>query len=141
MKGFIRLRVRWFDESLLELEVTASNGIYSGAADCYEALDSAASLATQLAGFPADPNDQRSVVLGTFDPGFAGGGARLGFAAQDRSGHSQIRVDLRANPQKDQEASASFSVAVEAASIDRFLTALRRMPLVVGAEAQLDGVG
>lgn len=83
MNTGIKFEVIWLDEQIVEVRVTASNGRFAGAADCFCAHDEIPSVAAALRGFPASIEDRREMEIGTFDPGCAGGGAKLVFRCVD----------------------------------------------------------
>lgn len=82
-----------------------------------------------IAGFPADPGDERSFVLGTQGTANWGGHCSLHFRSTASSGRAVVDVALEANQRQFSAASAKaeFSIPVEAAAIDRFVRALHGM--------------
>ena len=135
----INLKLIWMDDDLIEVRVHASNGRFSATADCYCGLDDIAGLAEAARGFPSSSEDRRELEIGTFDSGFAGGGAKLVLRCVDRAGHAVADVALRADSRMSGRLAetASFSFPVEPAGIDDFVTALGSIPLVVGAVVSL----
>lgn len=139
MNTGIKFEIIWLDEHIVEVRVTASNGRFTGAADCFCAHDGIPSVAAALRGFPSSGADRRELDIGPIDLSHAGNGAKLGFRCVDRSGHAVVDVVLRTDPRitaGDAE-SASFSIPVEPAAIDEFVTALSAMRSVVGDVAIL----
>lgn len=136
----LELRVIWVDEALIELSVRASNGRFAARVELYVDAGRLAAFARALRGFPASSRDRRELELGTFDPGWAGGGVRLGLRCTDALGHAAMSVELRADPQYHGGAeNAAFDVRVEPAAIDAFVAQLERLEPEVGACARLKG--
>lgn len=134
MNTGIKFEVIWLDEHIVEVRVTASNGRFAGTADCYSAHDGIPRLAAAVRGFPVSNTDRREMEIGTLDPSRAGGGAKLVFRCVDRAGHAVVDVVVRADPRGHEGVAetASFSIPVETAAIDEFVTALSAMRSVVG---------
>jgi len=128
----------------LGVSLEASNGRFCGYVGAiYGGLDDVASLASGLAGFPATAEDARVFELGTRDLGGVAGWARLGFRVADPAGHGVLDVQLvttgwtGSTPGPVPE-TASFSMAVEAASVDRFVAQLRAISSVRSGVARLE---
>ena len=133
----IALTVVWFDDDVVELEIRAGNGRFSGDARGYAAPGVAAELAAALRGFPRNAEDRRFFEIGTLDDHVAGGGAHFEFRCRDLAGHISILVRLRTDTRRDERAAAEFSIEVEAAAVDSFVAELERLPSRVGAIATL----
>ena len=137
MKTGIQLTVDWYDEDVVGLSVAASNGSFSGMALVYAPLDFAKELASTLAGFPTRPGDRRTLELGTFEAGYAGGGARLVFHTLDGAGHPAVEVAVQADVHHGPPGSATVFIELESARIDDFVLALDHMDLERGATVRL----
>jgi hypothetical protein len=137
----IAIEVAWGDGDMLLLEVSASNGVFAGRVEAYDALDLAARWAAALEGFPRDRDDRREVSTGALSADYAGGGVTLHFVVRDTAGHCAVQVRLRAADMIRSIASAEFTIDVEAAAVDRFVAELRSMTAEVGQRAALDGIG
>jgi hypothetical protein len=133
----IRLTVDYYDDDVVGLVISASNGRFSGVAAVVESLRFAKDLAETLAGFPTRPGDHRAVELGTFDPAGAGGGVRLTFRTVGGAGHPAVEVSVRADPHRGAPEVASLVIDLEAARIDDFVAALDHLTLERGATATL----
>ena len=96
MRG-IEFEVVWFDQDVVEYQVTCSNGPFRGATRMYLAHDDLSKTAEILSGFPSDIKDTRDVQLGAFELNVAGGGIHLSFRCIDSVGHSVVLVRLRAD--------------------------------------------
>jgi hypothetical protein len=135
----IDVEVTWRDEDVLLMDVSASNGVFAGRVQAYGALEMAAEWAAALEGFPRNRDDCREVSTGTFSDEYAGGGATLRFVVRDAAGHCAVQMRLRAADMIRSTASAEFTIAVEAAAVDRFVAELRAMSTEIGQRAELLG--
>lgn len=142
MKG-INLKVIWFDEDLLEVLFSCSNGHFSGQAEIYLSHDEPSKLAKALAGFPSNPCDSRNFEIGTFNPEHADGGARMRFYCTDSSGHVAVDVVLRGDACKalGEVESVALRIPIEAAAVDNFISQLMTIGKSIGASACLYQVG
>ena len=133
------IEVVYFDDDLVELRVTASNGVFRAQADIYENHEAPHLLADALRGFPTSPTDRVERTLGHFDPSYGGGGALLSLSCRDSLGHCCLRVIFRTDPHRDRDGSATaeFSVEIEPAGIDEFVSSLDAMRIALGANAHL----
>lgn len=127
----------WHDEDLIEVRVTATNGVFSGAACIYVALDALHAAADVLSGFPSGPSDRRRIEWG----GAGLGSAVLEFVVTDGLCHCQVIVDVRTGDQcRDVPGqSATVLLPVEPAAIDRFVTKLRQAGMDRQEAAVLEG--
>lgn len=130
------------DPDYLGIEVSASNGRFSGATLIYAGLDELVSLAKVLSGFPSGPTDERSYSLGTRGQNFAGGYCSLKFYCRDSSGHAAVEVDLEDDKRRYSEASARFTFfPIVAGDIDKFVMALRFLQKNQSGEALIESHG
>jgi len=94
----IKLEIIWLDNDCIELRVRCGNGRFAATIDCYADREVFSTLAESIRGFPSSSNDRREVELGTFDPNYAGGGARLLLRCADSKGHAVAEVRMRSDP-------------------------------------------
>jgi len=128
MKRGIECSVRWSDNDLFELRISASNGAFAGTAEVYVAIGGLASAAARLEGFPRSPADARDLVFGAFGPNRAGGGASMRFYCGDGSGHARVDLKIESScDRSDRIESAGFSLPIEASAVDIFVDELRRL--------------
>ena len=130
MKPYLSIKSIWEDESLFEVRVTASNGSFSGAADCYTNRDEIIKLAESVEGFP-----KRIGQVVTFttsereDLSFF----TLQFKCVDGSGHIVMRVKVAhivSYSNAEQEKCISeFDIKVEASSIDTFVKSVKSLAM------------
>lgn len=137
MERGIAIELLWLDEDVLEIRIAGSNGAFSGEARVYTGRDAFAKLAEFARGFPQRPDERRLIELGTFDPGFAGGGARLGLRCLDGAGHVNLDVLLATQVEDHRHQRAQFHLEVEPAALDSFASAVSALPLTKGASARL----
>ena len=138
MRG-IEFEVVWFDQDVIECQVTCSNGPFHGVTRMYMTHDDLSKAANTLSGFPSHVEDSRDVHLGAFDPKAAGGSISMSFRCVDSVGHAVALVRLRgdgcAGP--GQAESVCLYVPVEAGSIDIFVAKARSVNDTKGAKAYL----
>lgn len=141
MKSGIEFKIVWFDEDVVELRVTSSNGRFSGQANLYLGRGCLFATADRLRGFPSNSTDSRDLELGTFNPNHAGGGAQMHFYCLDMAGHAAVDVKLRSDVRKTMRefGSVALRIPVEAAAIDSFAIQIRAMDEEqIGAAAHLE---
>jgi hypothetical protein len=138
MRG-IEFEVVWFDQDVIEYQVTCSNGPFCGATKMYLAHDELSKAAEALSGFPTNVKDSRDIQLGASRPKEAGGGISMSFRCVDSVGHAVVLIRLRADgcPGPGEPESASLYVPVEAGSIDVFVAKARSVDQTKGAKAYL----
>lgn len=135
----ISVEIVWLDEDVVELRITGSNGPFSGRTQVYGGLDALSKLAAWAKGFPQNPDERRLIELGTFDPGFAGGGARLGLRCTDAACHVALDVLLATQVENNRHQRAEFFLEVEPAALDAFAGQLSSLQLRKGESASLPG--
>lgn len=62
----VRISVIYTDEHLIELRISASNGLFAGQVDVYAESGAPAEFAVVLSGFPKTQGDVREFELGLF---------------------------------------------------------------------------
>jgi hypothetical protein len=139
LENGISIKVIWFDEDLLEVLCSCSNGYFSGLTEFYLAHDAPSQLASTLSGFPSSAADYRDFELGAFKPNHAGGGVLMHFYCVDSVGHAAVYVKLkdggRNSPGEIQ--SVALHILIEAAGVDNFVQQLKAMGKTIGAGAFL----
>ena len=140
MKSGIRISVLYNDEHLLELRVSASNGIFAGQAGVYADSHTLTEFAGALEGFPNGRDDAREFELGTFDENYAGGGVGFRFFCVDSARHALTQVRLYADSRREADVNdlATLHIPVEAAAIDSFIEELRHIAGKTGEVAALE---
>jgi len=137
MTAQLRIEPVWHDQDLVEVRVTASNEIFSGAACVSIDPDGLRAAADELAGFPSRPGDRRRINWGQAGLGMAS----LDFVTADAVGHCHVVVELRTGDQCGDTPGQAVTVLlpVEPAAIDRFAVDLRRSGPKRHLPAILDG--
>ena len=141
MKNGIEFTVIWADQDVSKLQVTCSNGSFSGSANIYIGHDALTTMAHTLSGFPSHSTDSRNFELGTFDLSYAGGGIRMHFFCRDSVGHAAVDAKLRSAGclALGEVESVALRIPIEAAAIDSFLPQLRELDAnELGATACLE---
>jgi hypothetical protein len=138
----IEVSLEWWDDDVVILRVRASNGRFAGETELYAAHDAMPQLANALRGFPVNSSDIREYELGTFDPAYAKGGARLKLLCTDGVGHTAATIQLYSDEHRGSERgeTASFGMTIEAWAVDAFVQQLQGMRLERGASARLAAV-
>lgn len=132
------------DDDYLGIEIHACNDRFAGSTWIYAGLDELTEFAAQIAGFPREPQDQRTHEFGSREPWAAGGYCSVRFHCPDGAGHVRVDVALEDDDQRYAPASAQLSFRVEAAGIDRFIETLGKLERERCGEAVLPaetGVG
>jgi hypothetical protein len=126
----LQVEVVWWDEDMLELYVSARNGIFAGAAMFFAGFEQLDDFATALSGFPNDFRDTRQVVLGDsgelFGDAYNMGTCEAQFFCVGRLAQAWTEVKIKSKT-GDQVQQATLSFRVEAAAIDAFVAELRQL--------------
>ena len=134
------LKVVWYDEDLLEVQLTVSNGQFAGEASFYTTPEQLQGSANHLDGFPSNASDSREFELGSldFEPNSMGG-AKFKFTCIDSCGHLALTVSIAGSPRRSQATtdSALITIQTEPAEIDSFVSGLRNLGPSLGALAEL----
>ena len=137
MKPGIELKVLYSDEYVTKLNVSAGNGVFSGESWVYEG--GLSEIADHLVGFPESPSGTRSILIGTFDPRCAGGGIQMRFHCIDGAAHAydEVRIDSKYAVGGTIQ-TVTLTVPVDAAAVDSFVVALRRLAAMRAGVARLE---
>jgi hypothetical protein len=127
MKKGVELRVIWNDNDMIELEVSGSNGLFSGKTLTYDDPDAPGSAAKLLEGFPANREDVREIQFGFTLPPAQQGACCLGFRCRDAACHLLVEVEIKSDIGDIAGQSVTFFLPVEAAAIDNFVEQLRTL--------------
>ncbi len=127
LKG-IQVKMRWYDEDVLEVGIAAWNGAFGGEANVYVPIGGLTDAAEKLSGFPSNPADKREVVFGQFGPVWAGGAVGKRFYCSDGAGHACVESKIESEGQvAGVTQSAVLSFFIEPSALDAFLKELRRL--------------
>ena len=139
MENGIHLEVIWFDQDVIEIVLSCSNGRFSGQAEIYLSHDDLLELASGLRGFPQSVSDSRDFELGTFNPSHADGGVRVKFSCPDSTGRAVIEMRLRGDACQGlgELESVALRIPIEPAGIDSFVEQLAAVNSTIGASAML----
>lgn len=137
--GF-QFEVIYKDTDLLQIRISAWNGIFGGASDLYVGIGDLERSAEILKGFPRDPSDVREITWGTFRTNYAGGGVKMRFYCADGAAHAFVDSTIKSKtPQNRSNQSVRFSMAIEPASVDSFVRELRSVGMHQAGNARLLG--
>jgi len=124
----IRLEFLWNDADIVEVRLSAWNGLFGGSANIYAAIGELSESAQKLKGFPRNPSDKRILEFGAFAPKAAGGAATLNFYCVDSAGHASVEVRIESEHRGAIPAQSVLLVAaVEPAAVDSFVSDLSRI--------------
>lgn len=134
----IDLKIVWFDDDMLELQVTAKNGLFAGKTTFYDSFECIKDLANHMAGFPTTSTDVRKFALGETDLD-GHGGVSFTLNCADKLGHLNLEVLIIGNDRKfrGMVESSKLCIPVEPAAIDSFVDQLQKMKLRVGDAARI----
>lgn len=125
---------------MLELRVSADDGLFSGVTQVYTTWESLRDLRSRLRGFPRSTNDVVDELIG------APGGysyLRLRFHCIDGSGHAKVEVELQKSEQQDGALDCrpqlKTYVLFEPAAMDNFVSQIDVMISAKGGAAKLVG--
>ena len=93
----LTVKVIWFDDDLLELELTAESSLFAGTSQTYCGHGELMDIARSIAAFPSSKDDRRLFSLGGFGPGYAVGAISVELVElerldQDKSGTAQLQA-------------------------------------------------
>jgi hypothetical protein len=140
MNPGVEFVVIYSDHHLLELRLTASNGVFYGEVEMCVTVNAVPQFADQLKGFPASSSDRRDCVLGGALPESEGAEARFRLSCRDAAGHGVLMISLRARPGRFAEGPdvAAFHIPVEAGAVDRFVGELANVAAGIRNSARLE---
>lgn len=116
----VQFKVIWKDADMIEVRVSAWNGAFGGAADIYVGNGVLEEAAAKLSGFPSNLTDTREILLGSFEPEFAGGGVRFKFHCVDQSGHAYVDSQIQSDSRPHGRIQSAFVLLpIEAAAVTR----------------------
>jgi len=139
VKNSIHIGMNGWDDDLIDVVFSCSNGRISAQVHAYLPHDALPTMATTLSGFASRATDRRDLALGALQLNLGSGGIQLHFHCLDSAGHPVCDVKLRNNQGKafGEMESAAFRIPVEAASVDSFVGQLRNLKKLPGSEVFL----
>jgi hypothetical protein len=139
-KGF-QFRVMSQAGDMLEMRVSAWNGVFGGATVLYVPREQLQETAARLEGFPSAPGDAREVILGGFGTEVAGGAVSMLLYCAERSGDPHVEAKIEAGEiTAGTLQSATLSLPVDAAAVASFVADLRRLAAQRAVLARLRAV-
>jgi hypothetical protein len=143
MKPSLSFEHIWEDDSMIELRVSATDGLFSAVTQIYTNWESLNEFTNRLRGFP-------HTILDTVEDtnGQIGGYSyfRIFFRCIDGAGHAAVEIEMEQNRAlagpADIRANAKLGFPIEPLAIDRFVAQLQAMvdskagsALLLGLEA------
>ncbi len=129
------------DADVIQIRISAWNGLFGGTADVYAGIGRLEEIAATIAGFPDHPSDTRDIVVGAFGPDWAGGGASMRFYCADATGHAYVDAKIESDSSSAKSTqSVSLSLPIEAAAVDSFVRELRVLASIKTGSARLEGL-
>lgn len=128
MEPGIKFVVYDWEEFDFEIEIFCSNGLYSGYTFVYTDDSFFKNIHETLSGFPVKIGDERTLILVTMNPEFAGGGINFRFICSPPLGHSSVEIQIQRgiiNKRRADNYFALFTLSIEAAAIDDFTDQLK----------------
>jgi hypothetical protein len=130
----LKLKYLWHDLDVLEVEVSASNGSFSGASRTYVGINYLAEAAETLEGFPQNGSDVRELQFGASGREFAGGSAHMRFFCKKPACHAVLELRIESEDESNTgsdwnlpEQTAHLFGEIEASAVDEFVVELRRL--------------
>ena len=138
---YLKLKVIWKDDDMFELQVTATNGRYSGMAEVYDTKESLLPFADELIGYPkgkgiishscGEKNNYAFFEMKFYPIGYTG---KVGVQI---SLEENVATDYR----KEEKDKLTMELIVEPNSIDKFQNELLHLARHEEGEAILLGIG
>jgi hypothetical protein len=130
----VEIKLIWFDNDMIELQIKAANDRLAGQTIFYDSYESPKDFAKLLIGFPENSADSREFEFGDF-----GGNAKFKFECLDKVGHCVLNLTLIKDSDqiKGSSESVTLCMKVEPAAIDDFVRELGSMQIRVGDAAKL----
>lgn len=140
MEAGLRFEIIYKDVHLVEVRVSAYNGLFDGVADVYVGLGDLEETAETLRGFPSNLSDVREVTFGGFGPKSGGGAVSMRFYCSDGVGHTYLDSKIESDHDSAGKAQSAFmTLAFEPAALDSFVEDLRRLGVEKAGQAYLKG--
>ena len=124
MRSGIRLQIVDRDPDYHGVELRAWTARFAATTFLFVGLRQLSELARVIDGYRPGAGVEASYVIGTREPGFAGGYCELSLRA-DAAGHVTLNVDIDDDRQRFSDGHGRFSLRTEAAPLDRFAQGLR----------------
>jgi hypothetical protein len=130
----------WEDDSMIELRVLATNGLFSGVTQIYTSWDSLNEFANRLRGFPRTTSDIVEDANGEI-----GGYSyfRLVFRCITGAGHPVVEIEMEQNQAcagpGDIRGRAKLGFRIDGTAVDRFVAQLQAMVNSKTGSALLQG--
>jgi hypothetical protein len=142
LKSFLKLEVIWKDDDMFELEITASNGQFSGTTKVYDGNNSLYNFANSLVGFPKTNDSVLFYEAGRKDS-YSYFAMKFYAIEIDTVGHLGVQVALEANvPTKyrtEEKDKLTLEILTEPSLLDSFVKSLVWLAQREEGQAILEG--
>jgi hypothetical protein len=140
-KEFLKLKVIWTDDDMLELQVTAFNGHFLGTTEVYDTDERLSQFADSLIGFPKTTDSTLTHEAGERD---SYSFFSMKFYTIDSAGHLGVQVSIESNvPTKfrpEEKDKLTMELKTEPSCVDTFIKSLVTLVKNRDGEAILNGV-
>jgi hypothetical protein len=142
MKSFLKLEVVWKDDEMFQLEITASNGHFSGTTKVYEQRHPLYEFAHSLVGYPKTKHDSILCYEAGQKDCYAYFSMR--FYMIDDAGHLGVQVTLESNVPTayriEEKDKLTLEILTEPGLLDRFVKSLLTLVENEDGQAILEGI-
>jgi hypothetical protein len=128
MESKLVIKSIWEDEDLFEVQIAASNGLFSGIANCYTLRSEMSKLGELVHGFPKNSDDQVSfTTYGNNNFSYFS----IFFKCKDLSGHVVARIKVahivNYSDGTREDYLSEFDMEAEPAAIDIFSSSIAQL--------------
>lgn len=128
MERYLSIQSIWKDEQMLEIRVSASNGLFSGQADCYIPYGTLPTFREGIAGFPNQIGQSFTFTTGENNNSSF---FSTHFRSCDGSGRTVVRIKIAhieiSTNQEPERYMVEFDANVEPLAIDAFAKQLESL--------------
>lgn len=141
MKSFLKLEVVWKDDDMFELEITASDGQFSGTTEVYDGNGHLRKFADSLVGFPTTSDSILFYEAGEKD---SYSYFSMKFYTIDNVGHCGVQVTLESNVateyRTEEKAKLTLEILTDPGLLHSFIKSLLTLATKEEGQATLEGL-
>ena len=139
--NYLKFEVIWKDDDMIELQISANNGRYSGITEVYEVPDSLIELVNQLNGFPFG-KDKVTHICGEKD---SYAYFEMDFYKIGPTGKCGVLITMEENVateyRREEKDKLSMELIIEPNAIDAFCKEMMHLAKREEGIAELKGIG
>ena len=140
-EAYLEIRKIWEDDHTIELNISASNGIFSGETQLYTTEESLTEWAEQLAGFPKSDDQEVTFYDGERESYSYSSIRAYTFSGMAKTAmHITLESNVSNEYRKEEKAKLEFELFFEPAALDRFIPNLQRISDGSGSIAIMKGI-